>query len=240
MSDKNLETKTTKSIRIVTGVLTKALKLWLRSQVSRVEELDVQIKATDRQLLSGSIPWVSISANNAIYQGLHLTSIQLTAESIRIDIGSVLKGKPLKLLEAIPVTGQVLLEESDLNASLTSGLLSAALKDALVKLIPEHCLNSKLINWEKIILGNNQFIFSATQDTKSNIIPATPIEICIGFKLISSHELQLILIESKHCTQEFIEPGQEHSLDLGNDVDIQELTAIPGKLICRGRINVNP
>lgn len=240
MSEKNLEPKTTKSIRIVTSVLTKALKLWLRSQVSRVDDLDVQIKATDRQLLSGSIPWVSISANNAIYQGLHLTSIQLTAESIRIDIGSILRGKQLQLLEIIPVTGKVILEESDLNASLTSSLLSAPLKDALVKLIPEHRLNSKLMTWEKIILGNNQLILCATPDTQSNNIPSTPDSICIGLKLLSGHELQLILIETQHSTQEFLEPEREHYLDLGNDVDIQELTVVPGKLICHGRINVNP
>jgi LmeA-like phospholipid-binding len=240
MSEKNLETKTTKSIRIVTNVLTKALKLWLRSQVTRVNELDVQIKATDRQLLSGSIPWVSISANNTIYQGLHLTSIQLTAENIRIDIGSVLRGKPLKLQETIPVSGKVLLDESDLNASLTSGLLSIALKDALVKLIPEHSLNSKLITWEKIILGNNQLRLTATHNTEGNSIPSIPLDICIGLKLLSGHELQLILIESKHSTQGFAEPEREHYLDLGNDVDIQELTAIPGKLTCHGRINVNP
>lgn len=239
MSEKNLEPKTTKSIRIVTSVLTKALKLWLRSQVSRVDSLDVQIKATDRQLLSGSIPWVSISANNAIYQGLHLTSIQLTAESIRIDIGSVLKGKPLRLLEIIPVNGTVLLDESDLNASLTSGLLSTSLKDALIKLIPEDGLNSKLITWEKIILGNNQLILSATPDTQSNI-PVTTDTICIGLKLLSGHELQLILVDTKHSTQELIETEREHYLDLGSDVDIQELTVVPGKLTCHGRINVNP
>lgn len=240
MPEKNLEPKTTKSIRIVTSVLTKALKLWLRSQVSRVDELDVQIKATDRQLLSGSIPWVYISANNAIYQGLHLTSIQLTAESIRIDIGSVLRGKPLQLLERIPVTGKVLLLESDLNASLTSDLLSTALKDALVKLIPEHRPNSKQITWEKIILGNNQLMLSATPNTESKNIPVTPDTICIGLKLLSGHELQLILIETQHSTQEFLESEREHYLDLGNDVDIQELIVAPGKLTCHGRINVNP
>jgi hypothetical protein len=240
MSEQNLEPKITKSSRIVTSVLTKALKLWLRSQVSRVDSLDVQIKATDRQLLSGSIPWVSISANNAIYQGLHLTSIQLTAESIRIDIGSVLRGKPVQLLEKIPVTGKALLEENDLNASLTSGLLSTALKDALIKLIPEHRLNSKLITWKKIILGDNRLILSATSPTESHNIPNIPLEICIGLKLLSGHELQMTLIETQPSTPGLVEPEREHYLDLGNDVDIQELTVIPGKLTCHGRINVNP
>ena len=69
MPDKNSPTKNSHKIRIITKVLTAALKLWLKSQVSEVSQLEVEIKASDRQLLSGSIPWVSIIASDAVYQG---------------------------------------------------------------------------------------------------------------------------------------------------------------------------
>jgi hypothetical protein len=59
-------------IRIITNVLTTALKLWLKSQVSQVSQLEVEIKASDRQILSGRIPWVSIIASHAVYQGLNI------------------------------------------------------------------------------------------------------------------------------------------------------------------------
>jgi len=70
---------------------------------------------SDRQILHGTIPRVSILARHAVYQGLHLTQIQLVGEGIRTNLGQVL-GQPLRLLEPVPVA-ELLLHESALNAS---------------------------------------------------------------------------------------------------------------------------
>jgi hypothetical protein len=237
MSQKNPEPKNSSKMRIVTSVLSKALQLWLRSQVSQVSQLEVEIKASDRQILSGCVPSVSIFASNAVYQGLHLSQIQLVAESIRINIGSLLKGQSLRLLEIVPVAGQLTLLEEDLNASLNSALLSTALNDVLVKLVPEHSQNAKSINWKKITLDKGQLILSTTEVVSGEL---TPHEIGLTLELISSHELKISQIEPKNNTSSELQQNQALNLDLGNDVDIQELTLIPGKLVCRGRINVNP
>ena len=69
-------------VRIITKVLNSAIKLWLRTQLNQVSDLDVQIKASDRQLLSGCIPGVSISASKAVYRGIHITEIELYAEKV--------------------------------------------------------------------------------------------------------------------------------------------------------------
>jgi hypothetical protein len=237
MSQNNPEAKNSSKIRIVTSVLSKALQLWLRSQVSQVSQLEVEIKASDRQILSGCVPNVSISASNAVYQGLHLTQIQLVAESIRINIGSLLKGQSLRLLETVPVAGQLTLLEEDLNASLNSALLSTALNDVLVKLVPEYSQNAKSISLQKITLNKGQLILANTQVISGELISH---DIGLSLELISSHVLQIAQIEPKNNTLQKLQQNQPLNLDLGNDVDIQELTLIPGKLVCRGRINVNP
>ncbi|AUB36830.1 Protein of unknown function DUF2993 [Nostoc flagelliforme CCNUN1] len=237
MPEQNSQTTKANKIRIITQVLTTALKLWLRAQVSQILELEVEIKASDRQILSGRIPSVSIFATHAVYQGLLITQIQLIAENIRVNIGSVLKGKPLRLLETVPVVGDLIVDEKDLNASLSSDLLSTALSDLLVKVLPTHCPKSQPINWQKIILDNNQIILRGMRVTNSEI---TPLEICLSSQLLSGHELQLAHIKIKPDQGEILEDNHEYNLDLGSDVDIQELTLIPGKLVCRGRINVNP
>ena len=238
MPEKNLETRSSDKIRIVTSVLTTALKLWLRSQVSQVSQLSVEIRASDRQILTGCVPWVSIFAMHAVYQGLHLTQIQLVAENIRINIGSILKGKPLVLLETVPVLGELIQEEEDLNASLSSTLLSTALNDVLVKLLPEHCPKSKSISWQKINLDNNKVILSATLEAESNPIS---LNMSVGLELLSTHELKITQIKGETNTVELLEGNNnQHYLNLGSDVEIQELSLLPGKLVCRGRINVNP
>lgn len=237
MQKNNSQTKTSHKIRIITNVLTTALKLWLRSQVSQVSQLDVEIKASDRQLLSGCIPWVSVFASHAVYQGLHLTQVQLVAENIRINIGSVLKGQPLRLLDTVPVLGELIQQEQDLNTSLASTLLSTALNDALVQLLPEHRQKSKSIFWQKINLDNSKVVLAAALTDEGEI---TDLDISVGLELLSGSELQLkpILVKANTALLEGISP--ELYLNLGSDADIQELTLLPGKLVCRGRININP
>ncbi|MEH2183556.1 LmeA family phospholipid-binding protein [Nostoc sp.] len=237
MPNQNSQTTSTNKIRIITQVLTTAVKLWLRAQVSQISELEVEIKASDRQLFSGRIPSVSVFATHAVYQGLLITQIQLIAENIRVNIGSVLKGKPLRLLETVPVVGDLIVDEKDLNASLSSDLLSTALSDLLVKVLPTDYPQSQPIKWQEILLGNNQIILRGLKVTNSE---TTPLEICLGLQLLSGHELQLTYIPIKLDQKDILKDNHEYNLDLGSDVDIQELTLIPGKLVCRGRINVNP
>lgn len=237
MPEKNSSTKSLNKIRVITGVLTTAAKLWLRAQVSQVSQLEVEIKASDRQILSGRIPWVSILASHAIYQDLHITRIQLVAENIQVNIGQVLKGRPLQLLEVVPVVGDLIIDEEDLNSSLSSELFSTALNDVLIKLLPEYNQKSKSISWQKIILDNNQIILRAILAPTTEPIP---LEMCLSLKLLSSRELQLSQIQVTENQVTLLEAGYSYTLDLGSEVDIQELSVIPGKLTCRGRIQVNP
>ncbi|MEH2363682.1 LmeA family phospholipid-binding protein [Nostoc sp.] len=237
MPEQNSQATNANKIRIITQVLTTALKLWLRAQVSQISELEVEIKASDRQILSGRIPSVSIFATHAVYQGLLITQIQLIAENIRINIGSVLKGQPLRLLEIVPVVGDLIVDEKDLNASLSSDLLSTALSDLLVKVLPTYYPQSQPINWQEITLDNNQIILRGVRVTNSE---TTPLEISLGLQLLSGHELQVAHIQIKPDQGDILEENHHYNLDLGSGVDIQELTLIPGKLVCRGRINVNP
>ncbi|MBW4644130.1 MAG: DUF2993 domain-containing protein [Goleter apudmare HA4340-LM2] len=237
MPEQNSEPKSVGKVRIITSMLTTALKLWLRAQVSEVSELEVEIKASDRQIISGRIPWASIFASHAIYQGLHIGQIQLVAEKIYVNIGSVLKGQSLRLLETVPVVGELIIAEKDLNNSLSSDLLSTALKDVLVKLLPEHSSKSKQVAWQEIILDNNQIIL---RGILANEGASIPVEIYLSLKMLNGQELQLTHVQSRYDMVALAEGSHSYNFDLGSEVYIQELILIPGKLVCRGRINVNP
>jgi hypothetical protein len=109
-----------------------------------VDDLQFQLQGGDRQILTGHIPGISIQASNAIYQGLHLSRIGLEGSNIRVNLGQVIKGQPLRLLEPVPVTGELLLKEGDLQASLRSTLLSNALSELLGTLLAWDQTNSNI------------------------------------------------------------------------------------------------
>ena len=224
-------------VRIITKVLNSAIKLWLRTQLNQVSDLDVQIKSSDRQLLSGCIPGVSISASKAVYRGIHITEIELYAEKIQLNVSSILRGQPLQLLEIVPVVGKLIVEEQDLNNSLSSPLLLTAINDLLITVIPQSGINFKSLSWRKITLDNQLLILhgitiSDRQETFFNIH--------LYLKLLSGQELQLTQIEIKSDEGIILEGYAPDIINLGTDVDLKEISLIPGQLICYGRININP
>jgi len=223
--------------KLVANVLTEAIKFWLRTQVSHMEQLQLDIQAGNRQILSGYIPSVSIVAEKAIYQGLHLSFIDLVAQNIRINIGSILKGEQLRLLEKVSVFCKLSQVEEDLSASLSSTLLSTALNDILAKFLWSDSLNNNSISWQKVQIKDNQLVINATIDEENN---PQALDICVGLNLLSTHELRIAPISVTSNTKTLFESSDGEYLDLGSDVEIQDLNLIPGKIICRGMINVNP
>lgn len=224
--------------RLISKVLSPAVRLWLLRTVEQVSNLEVKISGSDRQILSGYIPRLSISAHHAVYQGLHLSQIQLVGEGIRINLGQVLRGQPLQLLEPVPVFVELLLQESDLNASLRSPMLANALNELLLALLPPSCPVDGIVSWYKITIDSGHIILYCTKaaDTSNS----TPVVIRTGLQLASSHELHLE--QPQIHNQEGLPLGNIDSfkLDLGPEVAIAELNLSPGKLFCRGRINVIP
>jgi hypothetical protein len=122
---------------LISRVLGPALQLWVRSQVESGETLQIKMEGGDRQLLSGYLPRVNLQAASAIYQGLHLSHLKIVGENIRINIGQILKGKPLQLLEPVPLWMDVTLLAEDMQASLASGLLQQAIVGVLLQLVGE-------------------------------------------------------------------------------------------------------
>lgn len=122
---------------LISRVLSPSLQLWVCSQVESVETLQIQVDSGDRQILSGYIPQVHLQAESAIYQGLHLSYLKLMGENIRINIGQILKGKPLQLLEPVPLWMTVTLLAEHVQASLASDLLQQAIVETLMQLVGE-------------------------------------------------------------------------------------------------------
>lgn len=220
--------------------------MWLRSQVSHVDDLHVEIAGGSRQILGGTIPQVAVAAKGAIYQGLALGSIDLIAENIRINLPQVIKGQALRLLEPIAVTAKVKFSEADLQTSLASPLLSQAITDLITQILaadPQH--PDWTIDWQQLQIAPQTLHLNGRLTTAGQTVP---IAIAMGLNIKDGHILRLDPLEI-NCAISDADgnpqplPGSHltHTqIDLGNDVQIDRLDLLAGESICHGQIQVNP
>ncbi|AOX02411.1 hypothetical protein BJP34_25860 [Moorena producens PAL-8-15-08-1] len=234
-----------KPSQIISKVISPALRLWLRSQVEEVATLQLNIVGCDRQILTGYIPQVALAANQAVYQGLHLSQIQLEGSNIRLNLGQIIKRKPVRLLEPVPVVGQLLLLEPDLQSSLEAPLLSNALTELLYTFLksddiiqPGNDPKQPQIRWEKININIGQLTLRGIYTNHD--VGTKLIVIRAGIQLATPNQLELNPLQVQ------IDPDAPPlSLDgfvinLGPEVELQELTLTTGQLICRGGLKVMP
>jgi hypothetical protein len=222
---------------IIGKVLSPALQFWLRSQVDSVEELQFQIFGRNRDFLRGYISNVSLIGIKTIYQGLHLQEVKLIAENIRINIGQILKGKPLQLLEPVICTGEIRLQEADLNASLSSSLLANAFTDLLVMLLktngysePNLILEKYRLSWENISFDANRFTLAGRLiDAQGNSDAIT-----IGAGITLSDRRFLLLYPLDIASKLFPVNLNELQIDLGEDANLETLVIQEGQLFCCG------
>ena len=225
--------------RIASSVLSPAVQLWLRSQVQQVDELKVTIEGSDRQIFSGAIPKVTVAASGAVYKELHLTEVAIEGCGIRINLGQALKGKPLSLLESVPVTGVLRLSQADLNASLKAPLLADALSEFLLPmlLLTDREKSLKLQN-SQITIETGKLTLSATILRADGM--QIPLILRTGLQMASGRELMFeapeIEIEQELKTDNF----NSFKIDFGSEVEIEELILSPGEIVCRGGIRVLP
>lgn len=208
-------------------------------------DLHVEIGGGDRQIISGHIPQVSLAARHAVYQGLHLSRIQVTGENIRINLGHVLRGQALRLLEPIPVVAELFLEEADLKASLSSPLFSNALTELFKRLLApsDSTIVTDLspngdISWSKVAIAEN--LLSLGGAIRRADGESTPVLVETGIQLASGRELLLSPLQIYMAGELVARELDSFPIDLGAEVDFRELALTPGQLVARGSIKVMP
>lgn len=235
---------------MISRVLEPALYLWLRSQVEAVESLKVSVDGGDRQVLSGYIPHIRLEANQVVYRGLHLSSVKLIGENIRINIGQVLKGKSLQLLETVPIDLTVQLSLQDLQKSLSSQILQGALIEALLTLVGDQLEDAlgKLspqsfkLDSPVLTLGENQIRFSAQLSQPSGL--SMPAALQSGLILENPHTLKLKnpewlpTINAKRGLP--LKELDGYCFDLGDQCQLRELSITSNGIHISGTLSITP
>jgi hypothetical protein len=230
---------------VIAKLLSSAVKLYLRSQVERVEDLQVKIVGKSKQIFQGYIPQVLLSCDRAVYQGLHLSQVQLNGKDIAVNLPEVIKRQPLKLLEAVFVEIQLRLDASDLQASLDSALLQSGLSDLWQMILtsqnnkysPE--LTKLKVEWQTIAISDRQLNFAGIyQDALGE---TRTIALSTGIDLANAHTFCLSPLNITSDFLDLLNHNLERQLeiDLGTDVMLRELTIESEQILCRGKIRIN-
>ncbi len=234
---------------LISKVLVPAIRLWLKSQTQQLDDLKLSIQAGDRQLLSGTIPKVEVSAAYAVYQGIHLSNLHLTTgEAVRLNFSQVLRGKPLKLLAAFPIDLEMVLSEDNLNQSLTAPLVRAAVTAFLLNLLgrdPSQGSDSQesltITNLHTQLQGDSLLLCGNLPSSGDN---TTEIAIRTTLKLTQPNEIQLEnpvwLPHAKAKRGMAIAELNGYRFDLGSETHLNSLTIESGQISCTGRLMVLP
>ena len=250
LTDTATEDQTPKrSPGLIGKVLAPAVRLWLKSQTEHLEDLKLSIQAGDRQILSGKIPRIEASVVAAVYQGIHIRDLQLTAQEIQVNLGQVMRGKALKLLAAFPIDLKFSLSEDDLNRSLCTPMIQQAVTQFLMGILGSTDgssqnrlaitnLKAKLQDGIIILCGN---LPSSSGDAQGN---TTEIAIRTGLQLTQPNKIALQnpvwLPHAKAKRGMAITELNGYEFDLGPGTSMTEVTIELGKISCIGRLTVLP
>jgi hypothetical protein len=231
----------------LSAVLSTAARLWLRSQADAIAELNIQIHGRTRQLLSGCIPGVSVSAAGAVYRGVHLSQLELTGSTIRVNLKQVLRGKPLHLLEPILVDAQLAWQAAALTASLTAPWVAQFVDNLLTAAIaPAFPSNQGRFNVTEIDFDQDWIGFRGQWQSHDdgNEIPAQPIQVRSRLQPLDERNLKFTDLQVQRLAAP--DPLASTTLlpdfvySLGTDVTLSTVAIAHGQLQAAGQIRVRP
>ena len=232
-----------RKFEIISRFLTPAITFWLKTQLEQVEDLDIKISAGDTKILRGKIDQVSLTTTKAIYQGIHVNQASVKTEKIAVNLGGVLRGKPLKLLQPIFVDGEIKLGQNDLQTSLQSPLLRQGLIDLVYLLLEEEAIDNHQnilskyeFHWEEITIYTEKFTLKATLINEQ--AEKFPLVLTSNLALENSNILSLNPIQIEGIPEIPMIVLNEFSVDLGTDVEIQTLELSATQLSCQGKVKV--
>jgi hypothetical protein len=229
---------------LIRRVLSPAIALWLRSQVEAVEHLQVAVNAGDRDLLSGQIPEVKLQAKAVVYQGMHLSEIDITAQNILVDLPQVLKGKAFQLKESIDITAQVNLTTEALNASLGAPLLEGVIREFLADLLRSVGMDSANLNLQNFAVQPGEGQLRLLADLLAPTGQSQRIALSTRMTLPEPNRLALSqaqwFLSAKSKRGMPLADLEGYSFDLGPDTAIEAMTITAEGLAIAGQFKAYP
>jgi hypothetical protein len=227
---------------LIARLLSSVIRLWLKSQISTTDNLNIKIIGKEQQILQGSIPEVFISATNLVYQKLHFSEIELIGSKIKFNLTQILKRQPLQLLEPIVVNLKVIIQEKDLQNSLASALLATGLNDLWTRFLIANNIESTTdkssYQWERLSLLESGISFTGKHERQNH--EPTFIRVISKIELDNAHTLLLSPLEIVTIPELSLKMSNSLIFDLGKQVTLTDCYFTPQYLFLKGTITIYP
>ena len=141
---------------ILAKLLEKGIKIFLRSQCKKVDEINIDIIASSIQIIKGIIPKIYIIAENINYRDLLFDEIELKASEAKIFFK--IKNKEIIFGNNLPIEFKISLSEKSLKSILLSKNWNW-----IWRMISKEILNQEEL--EDIIIRKDEILINSKNDT---------------------------------------------------------------------------
>ncbi len=228
------------SAQFVSAIVNPLVARWIKSEVDSVDNLSVNIKGADNDLLGGRIAQAEVSGDNLVYKDFYLSRVELSGQDIRLTVDEALSGGSLELVEPLPVQAMLRLTDLDLNRSIQAPLIQSQLAEANVD-IPVGSGGSvafQLREPQVSILDGRLKIDALLNSDGTDV----PVSVTTG--LLPQNGSQLLLVNPTWLGEGGVETPiaglEDLAIDLGPDVAIGSLQLQAGQLIYNGIVTIQP
>jgi hypothetical protein len=229
---------------LISKILVPAIRLWLKTQTDHLDTLTLEIQASDRSVLSGKIPKINLTAQAAIYQGIHLSALNLIGSNIHLNLSQILRGKPLHLLAPIPLDLNIQLTEADLNASLNAPLLQPAITQFIQLLLQSTQDNTTPLNLQNLACRLEDNTLTLWGNLISETSEISQLALRTQLHLTTPNQLTLVaptwLPHANAKRGMLISDLEGHTFDLGPDTRFSQLHISPTHIAAALTLTVLP
>eukprot|EP00238_Polyblepharides_amylifera_P003062 CAMPEP_0196591450 /NCGR_PEP_ID=MMETSP1081-20130531/69674_1 /TAXON_ID=36882 /ORGANISM="Pyramimonas amylifera, Strain CCMP720" /LENGTH=340 /DNA_ID=CAMNT_0041914817 /DNA_START=12 /DNA_END=1034 /DNA_ORIENTATION=+ len=246
------ENASRKRSSLLAKLVENAVNAFISIQTSHLASSQVEVSSRNRDLVRGKVKKLSVDVKGARYKGLNLTSAQLEAENISLDLRELKSGRILRT--AFSVDAQLCMSSDDLACSLKSSLLQGFLRSLFCvkesKLESAHPAGVKLSSFEpsdakledsKIILfddDSNMVALEINIDSFGRELALT----WTMFRSCDENSLTSEIVAWPTKMDTYVEQcfTRETRLFLGSETCLSEISIEDGLLRCNGVFEVTP
>lgn len=229
--------------------LSKAAEIGLKSQLDKVENLDVELRANPLDLAQGKLESATIDGKGMVMkQELRAERLVLQTDNIAINSFKAAFGD-IELTQTTNAESKIVLLEEDIQRAFNSKYIKNKLKDYEINLNNGESVIINARNVKFALPGNNRFSLTADVDIKNKITRKITFS---ARPCVNENGQKIILQDVEYQNyQEFSFELVEALLDITKEVldlrnfelnqvslQIQRLDISPGKMIVAARASI--